>query len=120
MPASPQEPFDSATWDELLQLFGRDGVAEMLGALQAELPKQRQQLDAALLAQDRDAIKRIAHGLRGAALQFGATELAALCGSIERAIANDAPLTDIATDATAMLERQQALTRSLSDVLHGR
>jgi HPt (histidine-containing phosphotransfer) domain-containing protein len=114
------EDFDPATWDELLELFGRDGVAEMLGALQGDLPQQRQKLDAALAAQDRGAIKRIAHSLRGVALQFGATSLAEYCGGIERAVAGDAPLAAIAADAAIMLDRQLALTQRLNETLHGR
>lgn len=119
MGPSTQESFDPATWDELLQLFGRDGVAEMLDALEGDLPRQRQQLDAALLAQDRAAIKRIAHSLRGVALQFGAEGLAEHCSAVERAIAADAPLADVATDANIMLDRQLALTRCLHEALHG-
>ena len=113
------EGLDPAMWDELLQLFGREGVAEMLRAVQGDLPQQRQRLDAALRAQDRDAIKRIAHSLRGVALQFGAQSLAAHCDGIERAIATDAPLSAIAADAQGMLDRQLALTRRLDDALDG-
>lgn len=113
------ETFDPATWDELLELFGRDGVAEMIAALERDLPEQRQRLDAALQEQDRGAVRRIAHGLRGAALQFGANPLAEHCGRIERLTAGDAAFDDIARDATAMLDRQLALTRRLTDTLHG-
>lgn len=119
MGTSVHENFDPASWDELLQLFGRDGVAEMVEALQRDLPLQGQRLDAALRAQDRGAIRRIAHSLRGVALQFGAESLAGHCGNIERAIAADAPIAEIASDAKVMLDRHRALTQHLSDALHG-
>lgn len=119
MGTSAHEDFDRATWDELLQLFGRDGVAEMIEALQRDLPQQGQRLDAALRAQDRGAIRRIAHSLRGVALQFGVESLAGHCGDIERAIAADTPIAEIAVDAKTMLDRHLALTRHLSDALHG-
>ncbi len=119
MGTSTQENFDPAIWDELLELFGRDGVAEMLDTLERDLPQQQQKLDTALAAQDRGAIKRIAHSLRGVALQFGATALAEHCGSIEHAVAGDVPLDDVVQDAVAMLDRQLALTQRLRAALHG-
>jgi len=111
--------FDPAIWDELLQLFGRDGLAEMIEALRRDLPEQRQRLAAALAELDRGTIWHIAHGLRGVALQFGAADLADHCGGIEHSIAGDAPLAGIAAAAARMLDRHAALTRRLNEALHG-
>ncbi|HEY1077094.1 MAG TPA: Hpt domain-containing protein [Fontimonas sp.] len=113
-PANDSGPgFDRAIWDELLDLFGRDGVAEMLVTLQQDLPQQRQRLAAALPAEDRVAIRRIAHSLRGVALQFGAASLAADFGTLEVAAGGDSPLATLGRDAAALLDRQAALIRAL-------
>ena len=111
--------FDPEVWDELLQLFGRDGVAEMIDALRSDLPQQRQRLETALAAQDRGAIKQIAHGLRGVALQFGAEGLADHCAGIEQSLAGGAPLAGIAASAAHMLDRHDAMTKSLNEALRG-
>lgn len=112
-----QEDLDPATWTELLELFGRDGVGEMITALQGDLPQQRQQLADALAAEDRNALKRIAHSLRGVALQFGAVALAQSCGEIEQAIASQTPTAQVGIDTARVLDRHVALVQSLQDAL---
>lgn len=111
--------FDPEVWDELLEIFGRDGVAKMIEVLLLDLPQQRQRLDSALIVQDRAAVKCIAHDLRGVAMQFGATDLAERWSHIERVVADGAPLADIATTAARMLDRHAALTRTLKGALRG-
>ncbi|MEW6167137.1 MAG: Hpt domain-containing protein [Pseudomonadota bacterium] len=114
-----QEDLDPATWNELLELFGRDGVAEMITALQSDLPQRQRQLADALAAEDRNALKRIAHSLRGVALQFGAAALAQSCGEIEQAVAAQAPTAQLGVDTARVLDRYAALVQGLQDALHG-
>ncbi|MDP9139879.1 MAG: Hpt domain-containing protein [Pseudomonadota bacterium] len=109
---------DPGAWDELLQLFGRDGVAEMLDALQRDLPVQQERLADALAADNRSALKSIAHSLRGVALQFGAAALAQSCGDVEQSAAGQMPTAQLGTDTVHLLDGYVALLRSLQDVLH--
>ncbi len=111
--------FDPDAWDELLQLFGRDGVGEMIDSLQRDLPLQQQQLSSALDAEDRTALRRIAHNLRGVALQFGAAALAQRCGEIEQALAGQTPTAQLGTDTANLLEGYGMLVRNLRASLHG-
>lgn len=99
-------------WNELLRMFGRDGVAEMLAALRGDLAQQQQRIDAALQQGDRQALRRCAHGLRGVGLQFGAAVFADLCAQVEQG------------EDTALAVRMRAayaeLVQQLEDRLHGR
>jgi signal transduction histidine kinase/ligand-binding sensor domain-containing protein/CheY-like chemotaxis protein/HPt (histidine-containing phosphotransfer) domain-containing protein len=54
------------------------------GAFQADLPRRRAELDAALAAGDADAAGRLLHGMRGSAGYLGETGLHDLCGELER------------------------------------
>ncbi len=110
--------FDRAIWDELLRLFGCSGIAEMIAALERDLPQQRQRLADALLAQDRGAIKRLAHSLRGVALQFGATQLAEDFGVLEHAAVTDESMESLGHAAAAMLDRQALLIQQLGRALN--
>jgi len=110
--------FDPGAWDELLQLFGRDGVAEMLDALQRDLPVQQQRLADALTADNRSALKSIAHSLRGVALQFGAAALAQRCADVEQSAAGQTPTAQLGTDTARLLEGYGVLVRGLQASLH--
>ena len=118
MEKTTDSDFDPGVWAELLQLFGRDGVTEMVETLQRDLPLQRDQLTEALAGEDRQMLKRIAHNLRGVALQFGAEPLAQSCGGIEQSVVSDVPTAQIAADAAQMLARYAALLRALKASLH--
>src|SRR3546814_4945189 len=71
------DDFDRATWAELRDLFGSDGVLCLRDTLVADLPTQRARLAEALRDHDLAAFKRLAHTLRGVSLQLGANALAA-------------------------------------------
>lgn len=111
-----EQDFDARTWVELLRLFERRGVSEMLTTLARELTSQGQRWSVAVRSEDYAALKRLAHGLRGASLQFGAAGLAELCTQAEHAaIARER---DSCIWLTALaLERQALLVRHLQDVL---
>lgn len=110
---------EPAMWNELLELFGHQGMAEMLDTLQRDLELQQRRLAEALAAEDREAFKRLAHSLGGVASQFGAVGLAQDCGDIERSVAGPVPTARIGADTTRMLDRYMALLRGLRTLLSG-
>lgn len=116
--AAADGEFDAAAWDELLRLFGRDGLTEMIDALQRDLPQQHRRCADALAAQDRATLKHIAHSLRGVALQFGFVDLAQECGAIEQSVAGQTPVVMIGADTARMLNRYAAMVRRLRQALH--
>lgn len=79
--------FDSGTWTELLGLFGAHGARQMLDALRRDLVLQRDTL--AQGQADGETLGRIGHRLRGAALQFGARNLASHGARAERLAEDD-------------------------------
>jgi HPt (histidine-containing phosphotransfer) domain-containing protein len=52
-------------------------------AFAADLPRRRAEMDAALAQDDREALGRLLHGLRGSAGYLGENELHLLCGELE-------------------------------------
>ena len=61
-----------------------DLKGRMRSAFQADLPRRRAELDAALAQGDPDACGRLLHGMRGSAGYLGEAELHELCGELER------------------------------------
>lgn len=108
---------DAALWNELLTVFGRAGVAEMIAALQRDLPPQQQRLETASRAEDDKAIRSLAHSLRGVALQFGAASLAEAWDRVEHPTP-DAVLAPQAAEAAQLLQRHEALIRRVQEKLH--
>lgn len=84
---APADDYNRAAWDELLRVFGRAGVEEIVQTLVADVPEQARRYAAIAAAGDMAALKRIAHTLRGTSLQLGADGLATLCTEIEHAAA---------------------------------
>jgi HPt (histidine-containing phosphotransfer) domain-containing protein len=62
-----------------------DLKGRMRGAFQADLPRRRAELDAALADGDLDAAGRLLHGMRGSAGYLDEGALYQLCGELERA-----------------------------------
>jgi HPt (histidine-containing phosphotransfer) domain-containing protein len=112
--ASPDD-FSSATWSELLRLFGSAGVAELLGALRKDLPMTQARQEQAAQSQDFPCLKRVAHSLRGASLQLGADDLAQLCASAEQTALDESP--EAAELGAQALTRYSALIERLEDEL---
>ncbi|CAA0092438.1 Hpt domain-containing protein [Zhongshania aliphaticivorans] len=101
--------------EELLQLFGASGLREMIDALAADLPQQQARLNQALLSRDYTQLKHVAHGLHGAALQFGATEFARLCSTIERRCAEQDGAVFTDPESLQMIPCYAELISQLSD-----
>jgi len=106
------QDFNSATWQEMLAVFGRGGVGQIAAALIQDVPVQQGHHEAAVAAGDLLALKRIAHALRGSALQLGAEALAELCGEAETACAANDPAAAVRLSAGA-LARYTALVGRL-------
>ncbi|MFI4978728.1 MAG: response regulator [Nevskiales bacterium] len=106
------DDFNPAAWDEMLRVFKRAGMQEVVAALVADVPEQARRFAAAAAADDVAALKRIAHALRGASLQLGAGALAGLCNEIEsgtdgkRAMALGASMIERHTALVARLGRE--------------
>jgi HPt (histidine-containing phosphotransfer) domain-containing protein len=106
------DDFDTALWSELLRLFGRSGLAEMIAALRLDLSRQQQQFERARQQRDGAALRGIAHALRGAAQQLGAVRLASLCTEVESGAAAGIGA-DNAERGARMLSRYGALVSRL-------
>lgn len=103
-----QDDFNVATWADLRQLFGADGVLRLIGTLVDDLPIQRRSMVAALQGGDLQGLKKISHILRGISAQLGASALAEQWSQAESAAARG----DGATAgrlATELMQRHAAL-----------
>lgn len=104
------DDFNPVAWDEMLRVFKRAGVQEVVAALVADVPEQARRFAAAAAADDVAALKRIAHALRGASLQLGADALAGLCNEIETGTDSGRAM----TLGASMIERHTMLVARLS------
>src|SRR3546814_20605673 len=101
--------FDRATWAELRELFGSDGVLCLRDTLVADLPTQRARLAEALRDHDLAAFKRLAHTLRGVSLQLGANAHAAQWLYADKHATNDAA--GVFNPGVGLLERPAVLVK---------
>jgi len=84
--AQPAATLDAAAVDQLLETAGGDGafVADLLDTFADQAPGLLEELRDGLSSGDRDGVRRAAHTLKSNAATFGATDLSALCASLER------------------------------------
>ncbi|MFA6233867.1 MAG: response regulator [Bacteroidota bacterium] len=85
---SADDLLDAETLEMLLSISddsGTDIFAELLSILEAQTPELIQQLITALEGGDEIAIRRIAHTLKGSALNLGARAVAEVCQRMENA-----------------------------------
>jgi HPt (histidine-containing phosphotransfer) domain-containing protein len=78
----PRLAFDAAVFDELREMIGYDGVMEMVEIFRTETRRRVRRLAAG--GQDRAAVVREMHTLKGAAGTVGAPRLAALGRDLEQ------------------------------------
>jgi CheY-like chemotaxis protein/HPt (histidine-containing phosphotransfer) domain-containing protein len=83
--AAPDGPIDARTIQALRALDGGQGrvLEEVASAFLRAGPQKLARLRAALREDDRAALQRTAHGLKGNCGNVGARELAAICGTLE-------------------------------------
>lgn len=104
--------------DEMLRLFGHDGLLKMVGVLERDLPQLEVVLGEALDGEDRSGLRRQAHTLRGVAQQLGAHALADHCTATEAA-GRDAPWPQVVAGVRTMLAQYKAVVRQLRERLNG-
>ncbi|MCA1710438.1 MAG: response regulator, partial [Actinobacteria bacterium] len=90
----------------------------LIGTWADETDKRLAELAAATEADDRDAVARIAHAIRGGSAALGATALAGTCGEVEQALRAGQPL-DLLT-AQRRITADAAAARTGLDALRGR
>jgi HPt (histidine-containing phosphotransfer) domain-containing protein len=73
--------------------------------------EEREQLAAALEARDREAVRRISHGLAGSGGVFGHPELSAIAQKVEEAIDAGADEAAVATLSTRLIEELDAVAQ---------
>jgi signal transduction histidine kinase/DNA-binding response OmpR family regulator/HPt (histidine-containing phosphotransfer) domain-containing protein/integral membrane sensor domain MASE1 len=87
MPATtaiPEATLDAALIAELRQTLGDDAIyGEVVDAYLREAPIRLAGMQQALAAGDSEALRRLAHVLKGSSLTFGAGPVAALCQDLE-------------------------------------
>ncbi len=91
-------PLAGANWEQLLELAAageRDLLSSMLTLFEGEITPLIQQLVAGLAQQEAPAVRRAAHGIKGASASIGAERLYALSAAVEQQ-ARDAQLADLA------------------------
>ena len=86
-----------------------DVLAEVLRLFLADVPQQLSTLRAALGARDGEAIRQVAHRLKGTASGIGARQMAAVCGAVEAAARQGA--LDRAAQSAATLDDEIAGVR---------
>ena len=91
---------------ELNQEGQPDLVREVLTAFLADAPRRLAAVDDGISQEDRAAVHRAAHALKGAASTIGATTLKQLCRDVEEAAG--AAALDRARDIAGQLRREAA------------
>ena len=85
--ATPQSIFHQVAAEELAsELAGDEDMAEILASFVGELPARVSKLRASLDGGDRDALRRLAHQLKGAAGGYGFPRITEAAGKVEAAI----------------------------------
>jgi len=101
-------------WDEALARMDGDAdvLREICGIFQGDAPGLRAQLTAAVASDDLQALRFVAHNLKGASATLSATEVAALAGQLEQA-ATDGRRSDAHALAAAALAAFDRLLQAL-------
>jgi CheY-like chemotaxis protein/HPt (histidine-containing phosphotransfer) domain-containing protein len=93
-PASPEDPFaatpllDQGMLDQLHDCLDAEDLMDMFGLFPGQAKLQADEIDAAIASADPVAIKRAAHGMKGANANLGAQRIAAIAREIELNAAN--------------------------------
>jgi histidine phosphotransfer protein HptB len=74
---------DKATFEELIQMSGKDFINELIDAFLEDAPNMIQHMQTALEMKDVESFRRNAHSLKSNANTFGAIELGALARELE-------------------------------------
>lgn len=77
-----QEPIDQAVLVRLREALG-GAIGQAIRPFLEDMPSYLDELAAAVVVEERETLRRVAHAIKGAAWNFGALELAALAKNIE-------------------------------------
>ncbi len=97
---------DAAVFNDIRSMVGDDGLGGLIECFLDDAPHLLNAMRAALAGNDAPALQMAAHTMKSTSALFGATALAALCETLERASAVDTP--GDAQEQIARIERAYA------------
>ncbi|HEY0627096.1 MAG TPA: Hpt domain-containing protein [Allosphingosinicella sp.] len=86
-------------------------MAQLRARFVVRAAEQREQLTAALMAGDRDEVRRLAHGLSGSAGVFGFPEISVDAQAVEEAVDEGASDEELKPLASKLLDRLAAASQ---------
>jgi HPt (histidine-containing phosphotransfer) domain-containing protein len=104
-----ERDFDPACIAELDASLDRSGTEEVLEALVADAPGQRQGIELAVASEDRRSLQRHLHTIKGTLRLLKAGSLADLFSDAEHALLNGAEIAALSADVLAILPRYERL-----------
>ncbi|MDP9393614.1 MAG: Hpt domain-containing protein [Actinomycetota bacterium] len=116
----PADTFDRRVLDELREALGdTDGafVRELVDAFTAQAPGLVEQIEQAIAAGDREALRFSAHTLKGSSGSVGAVRLAALSDRLEH---QDEGLSDLPPVVASVHVELRAVVETLQNYVDGR
>jgi HPt (histidine-containing phosphotransfer) domain-containing protein len=90
--AEAEPVLDAKRLNEFSQVLGADGTSELLEVFRKDAAAAVARVAAAVERGDTLEVRRIGHALKGAAVNIGATRLAAVARTLEHAVAGDSEL----------------------------
>lgn len=85
---APEGPIDPVVLARLREALG-GAIGQAIRPFLEDMPAYLDELSAAVVVEDAETLRRVAHAIKGAAWNFGAVELAALAKSIESLAESD-------------------------------
>ncbi|HEX4872486.1 MAG TPA: PAS domain S-box protein [Nevskiaceae bacterium] len=115
-PATAPADYQPAALAQLIEVFGADGLQDLVQALGSDVPAQLAELEQALQAGDAVRAGRVAHTLKSTSRLLGASALGSLCEQMERDFREGA-YPRAAALAPELSRRAQALLQALQEAL---
>jgi HPt (histidine-containing phosphotransfer) domain-containing protein len=109
-PPSPDDPFaatpllDQEMLDQLHDCLDAEDLIDMFGLFPSQATHQADEIDAAIAGADPVAVKRAAHGMKGANANIGAQRIAVIAREIELNAANFEQVARLVTLVRAQIE----------------
>ena len=91
--------------DPIISVFADDPeMSEIVGLFVGELPQRLKRLEGAMKAADTEALRVIAHQMKGAGAGYGFDGISAAGESLEAAIVQDRPIDEIRFHCSALYD----------------